>query len=589
MSFGQIAGTLWYLQSRSWVNAVRQKVQRLRQPKYLIGAVLGLGYLLLVFGRWIFYGYYIRTHGQNWIPAAGPSDLAENTGAAVLLGVCLMNWFFAGDRAALAFTEAETAFLFPAPLSRPMLITYRLLRGQGAILMSTVLLMIFSGRVVLGVRAILPTIGWWLVLSLLNLHSLGASFAVQRLTERGLSGWQRRLLTVSVPFTVLVGLWFWYRALPAPPSLSPMEGDPLMGFEALKQFGETALTSGPAPWLLWPFRIVVRPLFAASFVETIGRLLPAVGLLALHTVWVLRSAVSFEEASLEKARRSADQRQKKTQGQLLSERPKRIAVPPFELAPVGHPWVALWWRGLLESRQRSRTWAWLFAVGLGGTAIIRGMAPQSTGVIMLAWISVVTFVLLIFIGANQGARRVMHELRQLDVVKAFPVPGWQVILGAALGGITGLVLWQWLLLGMVTLLLASHGLAVTPLGNLWMGPFLASGLLFPAAMFFAALLSSVPAILFPAWFVTAKGRRGFENSGQVLFVGFLQLLLLLLALLPPTLLAVPTYLLGAYALHANVGSFAAGVIATATLLGESALLLAWLGRRFEALDSAAER
>ena len=145
-AFGAVHA-LWYLQSRSAANAVKSRLQRLRQPKYLIGAVLGVGYLLSIFGRWIFYGAYLRQNSPSLaLPTRVDSIRIENLVATLLLGSLLPYWIFAKDRAALAFSEPEAALLFPAPVSRRLLLGFRIVRSQTAVLFSTLVLTFISGR-----------------------------------------------------------------------------------------------------------------------------------------------------------------------------------------------------------------------------------------------------------------------------------------------------------------------------------------------------------------------------------------------------------------------------------------------------------
>ena len=63
---------------------------------------------------------------------------------------------------------------------------------------------------------------------------------------------------------------------------------------------------GPAPWILAPFRIMVRPWFAADLSEFIRAALPALAVLLAHYFWVVRADVSFEEASIDASRKLAE-------------------------------------------------------------------------------------------------------------------------------------------------------------------------------------------------------------------------------------------------------------------------------------------
>ncbi len=55
-------------------------------------------------------------------------------------------WIAPEDKPGLAFTEAEVAFLFPAPMTRRMLVHYKLLSTQVTILLSSCLLALLATR-----------------------------------------------------------------------------------------------------------------------------------------------------------------------------------------------------------------------------------------------------------------------------------------------------------------------------------------------------------------------------------------------------------------------------------------------------------
>src|SRR6185295_13973761 len=88
--------------------------------------------------------------------------LYEMAGALVLLVLALLAWCLPRERAALVFSEAEVAFLFPAPISRRGLIHFKLLRSQTAILFTTLILTLVTRR--FGGRSWTHAAGWWLIL-----------------------------------------------------------------------------------------------------------------------------------------------------------------------------------------------------------------------------------------------------------------------------------------------------------------------------------------------------------------------------------------------------------------------------------------
>ena len=107
---------LLYLQFLSLKNRLVRQFKRLRQPKYLVFAIVGGLYFYFYFFRFLFQ----RGGSARGWNATSAEDLAfyESVGACIFLVILLLAWIIPHERAALAFTEAEVAFLFPAPISR---------------------------------------------------------------------------------------------------------------------------------------------------------------------------------------------------------------------------------------------------------------------------------------------------------------------------------------------------------------------------------------------------------------------------------------------------------------------------------------
>ena len=98
---------LWYLYSRSWWNRLAQQIRRLKQPRYIVGALAMLGYL----------GSLLFSQGTRMSVSADPSlvdvrQLLSIVGLTLALGAW---WLAAPSDNALAFSPAEVYFLLPAP------------------------------------------------------------------------------------------------------------------------------------------------------------------------------------------------------------------------------------------------------------------------------------------------------------------------------------------------------------------------------------------------------------------------------------------------------------------------------------------
>ena len=158
---------LLYLQFQTLKNRLLERLRRLRRPRYLFGALAGGFYLVMVFARPFFsmrqsFGEVHRL-SPGYLPEV-PGSVWEFAAAFALALLTALAWLVPHERAALVFTEAEIAFLFPAPIRRRTLIHYKLVRSQLAVLFTVFFLTLFtrwSGG--LG-GALMRAAGWWILL-----------------------------------------------------------------------------------------------------------------------------------------------------------------------------------------------------------------------------------------------------------------------------------------------------------------------------------------------------------------------------------------------------------------------------------------
>src|SRR5476649_2640956 len=176
---------LLYLRFTSLKNWLRMRLQRLKQPKYLVGAIVGVAYFWFFFFRRSFVvtpaGSGARRQAlqqaataMQTAGVAMPDNLAGvglAIGAVALLVLATLAWVFSLERASLGFTEAEIAFLFPAPATRNMLVQFRLVDAQLRGLVGALFMTLFTNRwTFLGGNAATHAVGWWLVFTAFNLH-----------------------------------------------------------------------------------------------------------------------------------------------------------------------------------------------------------------------------------------------------------------------------------------------------------------------------------------------------------------------------------------------------------------------------------
>ena len=570
---------LLYLQWHSVWNRTVMRFKRLKQPKYLLGGIVGGLY---------FYWYFFRTFlgtprgGQAFslVASAENRALFESVGALILLTILVLAWIIPHQRAALTFTEAEIAFLFPAPISRRGLIHFKLLRSQTAILFTTLLLMLVTNR--LGGKVWIQAAGWWLVLSTLSLHMLGSSFAMTRLMDRGITNWQRRsaLLALLMVVAGVVVLWA-RRSLPA------FDFSQFGDMSAVKQYAQQVLTAGPLPYLLFPFRLVVRPCLAPNALAFLYALGPALLLLLLHYTWVVRSDVAFEEASVEASRKLADKLAAVRAGnwQAAQKSPRRKR-PPFKLHPTGQPAIALLWKNLISAGQAFTGRVWL-SMALFTVFASFGIGQASGGSGVQQALGMVAGVLMfwsLLIGPQLLRQDFRQDLPLADILKTYPMRGWQIALGELLAPSAALTAIQWSLLILVLGLFSQP--ATAKLGWLcWLGLGFGAALIIPMLNLITLQIPNGATLLFPAWFQASKGgAAGIEVTGQRLIFMIGQMLVFIVALLPAAALFAGVFflvkMLIGMAIAIPLASIAAAIVLGAEAAG-GVLLLGWFFERFD--------
>jgi hypothetical protein len=576
-----IAGALFYYQYHSVKNRLLARVKRLRDPKYLVGAIVGGLY---------FYYYLLRAflRGSHGPVAPAPHEMFESIGAFFLMLAVLAAWVVPHSRSALAFTEAEAVFLFPAPITRLTLINFKLLKSQSAILFSS-LLMTVIGRGLGGGNFFIRAVGWWALLSMFNLHLLGSSFALTMLMDRGISNWQRRCIFLGVAAAAVAGVYLWARAtLPALPG-----GLGAQNMAGLEEYGRQLLRSGPVPWILFPFRLMIAPSFAATMGQFFRALGPALAIIGLHYWWVTRSNVAFEEASLERSRKDAERIAAVRSGNLRGlKKPKKAARPPFALRPVGNPAVAVLWKNLISAGQyvTMRVWLLLMWCVIIAGAIVRSKGSHAMdfqmGILLLAG-------LLAMMSLFSGPQMLRNDLRQdlpaADLLKMYPMPGWQIVLGEVLAPALMLAAAQWALIAVAFIVCPREFHAYQVEFPTRLGAAILAAIVLPFIDFIAMLIPNASVLFFPAWFQLGReGPRGFETTGQQLILVFGQMFVLVIALLPAALAFAGLFFAASFFLGHPIGLVLGGVAAAMVLGGEAALAIKLLGGVFERLDLSEE-
>jgi len=578
---------LVYLQAMVIRNAVAQRVRRLRQPRYLMATLLGLAYFYFLFFR--------RSSFQGAGPGApvAPVNIGLLVGvsmaAVIMTGRIIYSWIFSADRAALSFTEAEVAFLFQAPVQRRVLVHYKLLKSQIRILFSAALFALVSRRLgFLGGNGWMHAVGWWILLSTLELHSIAASFTRERLLEVGLNPARRRALFLGGLLLVGSALWWWLRrTIPAPRAAD------LAGPMAMVNYFQGVLTAPPVSWLLAPCIWILRPFFAPDLAAFIRALGPALLILAGHYLWVIRSEVAFEEASLELARRRAERGEARQAGHWRGRsQPKRKRREPFPLRPHGQAAPAFLWRALISAGPWFHPRNWLF-ISAGVISVMLWLASQPayrTALVVIQAVALPVGFWVLIAGPMLMRREVRLMMQRLDVVKTYPLRGWQVVLGEMLAPIVLITAIEWLLLAVLAVAAAtlSGEVGFTVLSS-GLGV-IAVGLLVPPVVGLMTGISFAATLYFPSW-MSAVGQAGggLDAMGQRMIFAGGYVVVLAAALLPAALVAAVPYLIVLWMTGLQVGALSAGAVAVSLILfGEFAAVVWWLGGRYERFDLSAE-
>ena len=565
-------GVFAYLTWRSAYNRISRQLRHLRSPRYLAALLLGLAYL------------WFMILGQRPTPTAGElpnPEVVELLGALALLGAVAWGWVFGVERRVLTFTPAEVSFLFSGPVSRSGLIQFKLLRSQLLILFNALLWTLILSRERFGVSAWLRVISIWLILTTLSLHRLGASFVRTSLAEHGRLALRHRMVSLIVLGLVLIALtWSVAEELPGIIVTRHRGLHSLLG--ALAQAAQHPMARA----VTYPFRIMMRPLATHTVGEWLASLWPALIVLLLHYVWVVRSDTAFEEAaaelSLQRARAlSQNPRGPSSRGRLGASR------LVLRLGTSGWPAGALLWKNLVAVTRTRRIRSAAVTLSVAGVIVTAlSFDPDGTLAEVAGWLAVTWAALTIMTGPQYVRNDLRGDLLKLDLLRSYPLRGWSVVIAEVAASTLVLTIIQFALLTVAYLAF---------LGNTTMLPDLeertllmvVSFVCLPAVNLLGMLIQNGAALLFPAWVRLGTGRvAGVEALGQNLLMMIAFVVLLSVTLIVPVAIAGGGFLLLRPVLDnwAGVPAMALGILVVGF---EALLMVEWLGRVFERTDPAA--
>jgi hypothetical protein len=560
-----------FLIGRSLANATRRRLQRLKEPRYAIGAVFGALYFFSIAMR-----PRLGAHGHPLSPSdAVDPALSTMAGLGVFVAMFL-NLLF-GSSETLRFSPAEVDLLFTAPLTRRQLVTYKLASVQPALIFSAALSMILGFQRVSGGHILTRWIGLWIIYSTMHLHFTAVAFVRRSLADHGMTGVRRRMLFLAIAAAVIVAVAA-SAAASFPRVLQDLGGPNESRNAALRD----VLRTPALVVLLWVPNALVGPAVAPSAMDFVHRLPAALLVFGLHYAWVIVSDASFEEVAAE----AAFKRASRARDAAALGRPPPV-VPTgrafFPLAPRGSPAFALAWKNLVALvRLGISPRVWIMLVALLVTLVVASFSERrhqsmstATGTLLLTIAGFATVLGPVLVRFD-----LRRDLSMLDVLKVVPLRGAEIVAGEMLASAAVISATSASLLTAGYVTLRAGGATDAPSIPI----FLSLLILTVPIVGVLLLVQNAAALFFPAWVATGPDRTsGFEVLGQRLVWMLGTLVGAGIVLLPAALAAG----LGYGLLRSVAGDAAyvpAALVAACVIAGEASVAILWLGRLFEKLD-----
>lgn len=558
---------LWY---RSTLNYLLARLKRLRQVRYLLGAAVGIGYLFLIFG-----GTF--RNGGEASPAVQPGLLLNGFALLMLFSLFIV-WLWPRGRSSHHYNEADIAFLFPGPISDRLLHHYSLLKGLAALLISSLIFAVISYR-----SGQSPGTFWHrllaiqLLMSTYTLHIIALGFTFTRLLDRGVRQWQRQL---ALGCGIVLLLWLVLRDFTA-----PLAAD-TYGMSGLLEYINRESEGTLLYRLLLPFRLLILP-----FVDPAWRnFLPAAAICALHYWWALNMSFTNSDGSIARSEKQAEVMAAIRSGNIWNAGRKNLAPnkAPFTLKPGTRGEFALLWKNLLATRGylRLRTFVILALLLIAFDFWIDANRRFVLASVIVTMIAAIAAVNCLMMGAMFARQDLRSDQNRFDMLKTYPLEGWQVVLGSMLSPVLILSAIYWLCILHFSLVTLEPGQAPWWTPQLRVVTGVAAALAIPFVTALQILMMNAFTLLFPAWSqnVSAHHQQGLDVAGQriLFFIG--QWLLILITLIPAFLVGFIAWIPLQWLLGGLYAVIPATMIGTLVLAAALAWGINFLGNRFEGFD-----
>jgi len=567
-----VIGTFLTVAFLTLKNRTLQRLRRLREPRYLIGAIAGAAYF------WFFiFRRSMAAHNSGSNPkliimkTLSVSPVVADCAAVILLLLMITAWALPADSGGLEFTETEIAFLFPAPLRRRDILLYKIVRAQPQALFSALIM------TVLGWWRNGLFVGVWSAISVLGVYFTLVSLGRARLRLMHV-GFLARLAGVAAIVAGLV--WI------AKSELSTIN------FRTLKNAPQVmnALSVPFHKPLIRTILFIPRLIASAAIPPSFAMLAISVPIvLALGVGFFFVAAglnVSFEEASIAASQKKAN-RQQRVRGQRAGTFVMfRRAPAPFKLGETGPIETAVVWKNMIALVRNSIAWVVVFAAVLAFMLGVALWSHETTAYTAIG--SMLIFMACFFplMGPNVFSNDLRLDMPRLEVLKSYPISGERLIAAEIASPL--------LVISILEMLFATSASIMMGLGdaNKWTKfiatpQFIVAVLLLTIPICAVQLLirNSIP-VLFPAWAMRSKDEpRGFVAMGQRIVTLAGNLVVLAVALIPAAIVFLPSIWLAFKFFAGNPAFVAVATMpAVAVLLTEVWLGIKALGAQFEKLD-----
>ena len=566
----------FYITLCSAKNRVLVRLRRLREPRYLVGAVVGVAYFYFaIIARGTRAGR-ARRGGDNATPFEALATLQMAGTSLAGLGVFVfatLAWVLPSKSGLLEFSEAETAILVPAPVSRRQLLIHRVVRSQIGSLIASVFIALFAAPFGGGARVRIA-LSMWVLLVTIRVYYAAVALTRARLRSPAASvrrgAWLPIGAFAAAAVVIAAGIASQLRPLPASAS-------------DFWVHIARATSAGAVHVVLWPFIAVLHPPFTTTAQSFVGALAASVAVLAVTTAWMLTNDAALDTALGDRAEQQVEVSAPRT-------RKVRVRDTPLTLAPAGRLEFALLWKGATETLRAANVPRWrtlprviaiAFALVAFAASITNGRHLQGPATFVMVLCCVAAAIATMF-GPQMMRADLRTDFEHLDVLKTWPVRAGDVIRGEMAWPVAIVSATACTAL-LVAGLFSGSAAANVRFVDRW-SVVIALMLTAPALIAAQYAVHSAATIAFPAWVPLGKQRtRGIDAMGQRLILLAAVLLSLVVLALPGAIGAGVVWLI----FQRFVGSVVfvpMAIVFAAIVLVEVVVVTELLGPAYERID-----